>query len=56
MVDSCLAVHAKNFANLAYFVSLVSVQLYIQIVPLCYYNNNKRKQVYMAFEHGLLNK
>ena len=40
---------------------LVSVLIYIQIDPLCDFNsnnnnNNIRKQVYMAFEHGLFNK
>ena len=39
---------------------LVSVLVYIQIVPLCDFksnnNNNIRKQVCMAFEHGLFNK
>ena len=31
-------------------------QICIQIVPLCDYNNNIRKQVHMALEHGLFNK
>ena len=31
-------------------------QICIQIVPLCDYNNNIRKQVHMTFEHGLFNK
>ena len=35
------------------FISLASVQIYIQVVPLC--NNNIRKRVYMAFEQGLFN-
>ena len=51
------------FGNSIYFMNLVhmfhflaSVQIYIQIVPLCNYNDNIRKQVYMAFKHGLFNK
>ena len=40
-------------ANLVFIISLTSVQIYIQIVPLCDCNNNNiRKQVYVAFEHG----
>ena len=36
-----------------FIIPLTSVQIYIQIVPLCDCNNNNiRKQVYMAFEHG----
>ena len=38
--------------KLGCFISLASVQIFIQIVPLCNYDNNIRKQVYMAFEHG----
>ena len=34
-------------------MSLTSVQIYIQIVPLCDFNdNNIRKQIHMASEHG----
>ena len=34
-----------------------SVRIFIQIVPLCDYNNNNiRKQVRVAFEYGLFNK
>ena len=51
--DSSLAFF--HFVNLLFFISLASVQIYIQIVPLCAYNN-VRKQVYMAFELGLFNK
>ena len=39
----------KFTLNLVCFISFASVQLYIQIVPLCDYDNNIRKQVYMAF-------
>ena len=35
------------------FISFASVYFYIQIVPVCDYNDNLRKRVYMAFEHGL---
>ena len=49
---SCLT----NKINLEKFISFASVYFYIQIVPLCDYNNNIRKQVHMAFEHGLFNK
>ena len=39
-------------------ISLASVQIYIQIVTLCNYNNNNnvRKQIRMAFEYGLFSK
>ena len=51
MLDSCL-VNEISFVNLIFIVFLASVQIYIQIVPLCDYYNNIGKQVYMAFEHG----
>ena len=51
---SCLAIEI-NFVKFVYFISLASVQIYIQAVPLCDCNNNIRKQVYMAFEQGLFN-
>ena len=53
-VHSCLAIEI-NFATFVCFISLASVQVYIQVVLLCDCNNNIRKQVYMAFEQGLLN-
>ena len=54
LVHSCLAIEV-NFVKFACFISLASVQIYIQVVPLCDCNNNIRKQVYMAFEQGLFN-
>ena len=50
LVHSCL-----TFKSI---ISLASVQIYIQIVTLCNYNNNNnvRKQIHMAFGHGLFNK
>ena len=44
-----------NFVKFVSFISLASVQMYIQVVPLCDCNDNIRKQVYMAFEQGLFN-
>ena len=44
-----------NFVKFVCFISLASVQIYIQVVPLCDCNNNIRKQVYMALEQGLFN-
>ena len=38
-------------------ISFASVQLYIQIiVPLCDYNSNIRKQIYVTYGHGFFNK
>ena len=54
LVHSCLAIEI-NFVKFVCFISLASVQIYIQVVSLCDCNNNIRKQVYMAFEHGLFN-
>ena len=53
-VHSCLAIEI-NFVKFVCSISLASVQIYIQVVPLCDCNNNIRKQVYMAFEQGLFN-
>ena len=39
-----------NFVKFVCFISLASVQIYIQVVPLCDCDNNIRKQVYMGFE------
>ena len=39
-----------NFVKFVCFISLASVQIYFQVVPLCDCNNNIRKQVYMGFE------
>ena len=52
LVHSCLAIEI-NFVKFVFFMSLASVQMYIQVVLLCDCNNNIRKQVYMAFEQGL---
>ena len=55
LVHSCLAIEI-NFVKFVCFISLASVQIYIQVVSLCDCNNNNiRKQFYMAFEQGLLN-
>ena len=54
LVHSCLAIEI-NFVRFVCFISLASVQIYIQVVLLCDCNNNIRKQVYMAFEQGLFN-
>ena len=54
LVHFCLA-NQINFVKFVYFISLASVQMHIQVVPLCDCNNNIRKQVYMAFEQGLFN-
>ena len=54
LVHSCLATEI-NFVKFVHFISMASVQIYIQVVPLCDCNNNVRKQVYMAFEQGLYN-
>ena len=54
LVYSCLAIEI-NFVKFVCFISLASVQMCIQVVPLCDCNNNIRKQVYMAFEQGLFN-
>ena len=54
LVHSCVAIEI-NFVKFMCFTSLASVQICIQVVPLCDCNNNIRKQVYMAFEQGLLN-
>ena len=51
---SCLAIEI-NFVKFVCFISLASVQIYIQVVLLCDCSNNIRKQVYMAFEQGLFN-
>ena len=47
LVHSCLAVEI-NFVKFVCSISLASVQIYIQVVPLCDCNNNIRKQVYMV--------
>ena len=54
LVHSCLAIEI-NFVKFVCFISLASVQMYIQGVPLCDCNNNIRKQVCMVFEQGLFN-
>ena len=54
LVHSCLAIEI-NFVKFVSFISLASVQMHIQVVPLCDCNNNIRKQVYMAFERALFN-
>ena len=55
LVHSYLAIEI-NFVKFVCFISLASVQIYIQVVLLCNCNNNNiRKQVYMAFEQGLFN-
>ena len=54
LVHSFLAIEI-NFVKFVCFISLASVQIYIQVVPLCDCNNNIRKQVYMDFEQGLFN-
>ena len=53
LVYSCLAIEI-NFVKFVYFICLASVQMYIQVVPLCDCNNI-RKQVYMAFEQCFFN-
>ena len=54
LAHSCLTIEI-NFVKFVSFISLASVQIYIQVVPLCDCNNNIRKHVYMAFEQGLFN-
>ena len=54
LVHSCLAIEI-NFVKFVCFISLASVQIYIQVVPLFDCDNDIRKQVYMAFEQGLFN-
>ena len=54
LVHSCLAIEI-NAVKFVCFISWASVQIYIQVVPLCDCYNNIRKQVYMAFERGLFN-
>ena len=54
LVHSCLAIEI-NFVTFVSFIFLASVQMHIQVVPLCDCDNNIRKQVYMAFEQALFN-
>ena len=54
LVHSCLAIEI-NFVKFVCFIPFASVQIYIQVVPLCDCNNNIRKQVYMAFGQGFFN-
>ena len=54
LVHSCLPIEI-NFVKFVCFISMASVQMYIQVVPLCDCNNNIRKQVYVAFEQVLFN-
>ena len=54
LVHSCLAIEI-NFVKFVCFISLASVQVYIQAVPLCDCNNNIRKQFDMAFGQDLFN-
>ena len=53
LVHSSLAI-VINFVKFVCFISLASVQIYIQVVPLCDCNNNVRKQVYMALNKVFL--
>ena len=54
LVHPCSAIEI-DFMKFVCFIPLASVQIYVQVVPLCDCNNNIRKQVYMAFEQGLFN-